>query len=347
MQGSRRSSRTRFAWVAAAALTVFAVWLATAGASNAGIGFFYAIPVGMAAWWWGWRVAAATIAGCLFLYIVGSLIDPVSNPGLTTPLRFAAWVAVAFFVGRARQQRIVLDHSEEELEDIRAALTPSALPDLAGVDAAAAFVPSEKGVSGDFYLLTNGSDGSAVAIVGDVVGHGTEAARLATFVRARFAALAAGTSDPAELLMLTNRALVDKSDTGSDLVSAVCLRYERETSMLTWALAGHPPPLHLPGLQQLEGRGDTFLLGFQDDLTLVNSELRIAAGDGVIAFTDGATDVSRGGNRLGVEGLAGLLAPLIREPAQIVARRIQEEVLEWTDEAVGDDLCLLVLRPRV
>jgi serine phosphatase RsbU (regulator of sigma subunit) len=343
---SRLSSTTRFAWVAAATLTVFAIWLITAGASNTGVGFFYAIPVGMAAWWWGWRIAAATVAGCLFLYIVGILVDPVPNPGLTTALRLVAWSAVAFFVGQVRERQIVLEHSAEELEDIRAALTPAALPELPGVEAAAAFVPSDHGVSGDFYLLTNGSDGSAVAIVGDVVGHGPEAARLATFVRARFAALAAGTSDPAELLMLTNRALVDRRETGSDLVSAVCLRYDGETSLLTWALAGHPPPVQLPHLRQLEGEGETFLLGAQADLVLVNSKAKIDRRDGVIAYTDGATDVIREGERLGFEGLAGLLTPLIREPAHVIARRIQEELLEWTDAAVADDLCVLVMRPR-
>lgn len=43
----------------------------------------------------------------------------------------------------------LLEHSAEELEAIRAALTPADLPDLPEVDAAAAFVPSELGVSDD------------------------------------------------------------------------------------------------------------------------------------------------------------------------------------------------------
>jgi hypothetical protein len=83
---------------------------------------------------------------------------------------------------------IALEHSAEELEAIRAALAPSSLPELAGVDVAAAFVPSEYGVSGAFYLVTNGPDGSTIAVVGDVVGHGPKASRLATFVGAQLAA---------------------------------------------------------------------------------------------------------------------------------------------------------------
>ena len=142
--------------------------------------------------------------GCAVLYLIGSLIQPVPHFGATLAVRLLAFVAVAILASLLREKMTVLEHSVEELEAIRAALTPSALPQLPGIDAAAAFVPSEHGVSGDFYLLTNGPDSSAVAIVGDVVGHGPEAARLATFIRARFAAFAASTSDPAELLTLAN-----------------------------------------------------------------------------------------------------------------------------------------------
>lgn len=88
-----------------------------------------------------------------------------------------------------------------------------------------------------------------MALVGDVAGHGPKAARLATFVRARFAALAASTSDPAELLELTNADLVDRPH--RELASAVCLRFRPEEERLTLPTAGHPPPLRLPELEEL------------------------------------------------------------------------------------------------
>lgn len=143
---------------------------------------------------------------CVALYVLGTAIQPVPNFGFGLALRLAAFVAVAILVTSIRQRLIGLEHSAEELPDIQAALTPSQLLDLPDVDAATAFVPSEHGLSGGFYLLTNGPDDSVVAIVGDVVGHGTEAARLATFIRAQFTAFVASTSDPGELLTLTNTA---------------------------------------------------------------------------------------------------------------------------------------------
>ena len=325
---------------------VFVVWLLTSSDSNPGIGFFYAIPIGFAAWWGGRRPAAIAIAGCVVLYVVGSLIQPVPHFGAALALRLVAFVAVAAFVSLIRERMLVLEHSAEELEAIRAALAPSTLPELPDVEAAAAFVPSELGVSGDFYLVTNGPDGSTVAIVGDVVGHGPAAARLATFVRARFAALAANTSDPAELLMMANGALLDRPSRDRELVSAVCLRFRAGDSRISWAVAGHPHPLRLPGLDELAPQSDTFLLGGKEGLALSNTEASLGDGEGVVIYTDGATDVRKGGSILGLDGLARLLSPLLELPATTMMRRAEEAILEWADSPIRDDLCVVVLRPR-
>jgi len=336
----------RIAWILTAALAVFVAWLATDFGGNAGLAFLYAVPVGLAAWWDGWRAAAPTVAACLLLYAIGASLQPVPDFGAAFAVRLVVLGGVALFVSLLHERLVILEHSAEELEAIRAALAPSTLPELPGVDAAAAFVPSELGVSGDFYLLTNGPDGSTVAIVGDVVGHGPEAAQLATFVRARFAAFAANTSDPAELLTLANGALVDRPGRRRELVSAACLRYLGEVGQLSWAVAGHPPPLRLPGLGELQAPGTTFLLGAKANLVLRNADVSLDAGDGVLIYTDGATDVRQAGSLLGLEGLTRLLAPLTSLPARAVVQQAEEAILDWADGPIRDDLCLLVLKPQ-
>jgi hypothetical protein len=340
---SRVSEPARIAWICAAALIVFVAWLPT-GASS-GIGFFYCVPVGLAAWWGDRRWAATAVLGCTVLFVVGSFVQPVPHFGLALALRFLAFAGVAVLVTLARERLALLEHSAEELEAIRAALAPAALPELPGVDAAAAFVPSEYGVSGDFYLLTNGPDNATVAVVGDVAGHGPKAARLATFVRARFAAYAGSTSDPAELLVLVNEALVERSRRSRELVSAICMRFPGDGSPVSWAVAGHPPPLRLPELVELEPQGTSFPLGTEASLSLRSAQVALEGG-GVLLYTDGATDVRQGRTMLGTEGLCRLLEPLADLPAKTLARRLEEAVLEWAKEPVKDDLCALVLRPR-
>jgi serine phosphatase RsbU (regulator of sigma subunit) len=339
-------SAVRIASVCAAALLVFAAWLAIGGSAHAGVGFFYALPVGLATWWFGWRAGAFAALACVGLYALGAQIDPVGDFGLSLAVRSVAFALVVLAVSVLRERLIVLEHSAEELEAIRAALTPSSLPELPGVDAGAAFVASEYGVSGDFYLLTNGPDDSTVAVVGDVVGHGPKAARLATFIRARFAAFAANTSDPAEILTLANAALVERPGSDEELVSAVCLRFQAQDSRLSYAVAGHPLPVHLPSLVELKPEGATLLLGVSADLPLETAEITLDRSHGVLVYTDGATDVRQAETRLGSDGLSRLLGPLVRLPARVLAKEAHKAVLGWADAPLGDDLCILVLRPK-
>lgn len=337
----------RVAWVCAATAVVLLAWILLEAHGGGGVAFFYAVPVGLATWWFGPRWAVLVAIACIAIYAISLVIEPAPNGVLSVFLRVLAFAVVVILVSLARQRITVLEHSAEELDAIRAALTPSALPHLHGIDAGAAFVPSEYGVSGDFYLLTNGPDNSTIAVVGDVVGHGPRAARLATFVRARFAAFAVNTDDPAEILELANAALIERHGPDEDIVSAVCLRYRPDDSTICWARAGHPPPLRLPGLEELPADGDTMLLGVLENLELESVEVRLdTPDDGVLVYTDGATDVRQDNALLGLDGLAGMLSPLAKLPAPQLASQAQRAVLEWADKPIGDDVCLLVLRPQ-
>lgn len=317
-----------------------------AASPNSGIAFFLCVPIGLAAWWFGPRTGLLVAATCLVLYVIGDLIHPVPDFALALFIRVLFFLAVAAVVAWMRERVRVLEHSAEELEAIRAALTPADLPDVPELDAAAAFVPSELGVSGDFYLLTNGPDGSTVAIVGDVVGHGPAAARLATFIRARCAAFAANTSDPAELLSLVNTALAERTGQEHELVSALCVRLRPGESKVSWARAGHPAPLLLPGLVELPAQGSTFLLGAEEGLQLQNAESSLEGSEGLVVYTDGATDVRRGREMLGLEGLRGVLAPLSGLKARAIVAEVERAILAWADRPIRDDLCVLVLKPE-
>jgi len=350
MYGQRKlpgglSRTARIACVAFAVLAVFVVLIAV-GSSTAGFAFFFCVPIGLAAWWFGPRSALLLALASLVLFAIAHAVHPRAEFALALIVRGVFFLAVAAAVSWIADRVRVLEHSAEELEAIRAALAPADLPDLPDLDAAAVFVPSELGVSGDFYLLTNGPDGSTIAVVGDVVGHGPAAARLATFIRARFAAFAANTSDPAELLTLANAALSDRPGRQHELVSAVCVRLHPGEDEVCWARAGHPPPLRLPGLEELPTDGSTFLLGAGEELELENVAAPLSGSEGLVVFTDGATDVRQGKQMLGLEGLRALLSPLAGLRARVIVSEIERAILAWADRPIRDDLCLVVLKPE-
>lgn len=336
----------RIGCVAASALAVFAGWLAIGSSAEIGFAFLFLVPIALGAWWFGPRGAAATVALCSALYLVDLAIEPRANVAAGFALRFATFVAVAGLVSLLRERVRELTRARNDLDAIQAALAPTELPDLPRIEAGVAFVPSELGVSGDFYLLTNGPDGSAVAILGDVVGHGPRAARAATFLRARLAALAATTSDPAEILTLANQALLGRGVEDVEPVSALCFRLDTGAGVLSWAVAGHPPPIRLPSLQVLEAPPATFLLGIDPDLQLSTTDVHLDPGDGVLAYTDGAVEVRRGADLLGQEGLLAILGPLVKLPPRELVRGAQRGVTEWAAEGIRDDICILALRSR-
>ena len=71
--------------------------------------------------------------------------------------------------------------------------------------------------------------------------------------------------------------------------------------------------MHLPSLDGVRSpRATTFLLGVGADLPLANADVELERSDGVLVYTDGATDVRQGETRLGSDGLSRLLAPLVR-----------------------------------
>lgn len=313
--------------------------------AQVGIAFFYAIPVAIATWWFGWRVGLGFALACIGLYLLGTAIRPVEHFAGALAVRSLVLLAVVPGVAAMRTRVKDLEHSAEELEAIRMALTPPSMPAISGVDVAAAFIPSELGVSGDFYLLTNGPDGSTIAVVGDVVGHGPKAARLATFIRARLATYAANNGDPAEILEMANASLLERPGRHEELVSAVCLRFRAQSKSLSWAVAGHPPPLELPGLASMKAPGQTLLLGVDPGLSLTTAEARLEPDTGVLLYTDGATDLRlSGGSMLGLEGLRALLAPVAELPAEGVVGKLEETLLDRADGTIRDDICVLVLR---
>jgi serine phosphatase RsbU (regulator of sigma subunit) len=240
-----------------------------------------------------------------------------------------------------------LETAEHELEDLRAirdALTPPELPQRPGLELAAAFLPAAEQVSGDFYLVAEGPQDSTVLVVGDVVGHGLQAARRAAFVRTAFAATAPFSDDPCRLLSWANTALIERAGIGSEFVTAACVTYLPNEQLLRWAYAGH-----LPGLWIDDGRGliapsQGIPLGVRTASICVEGSRRSTAGAGVLLYTDGLTEARRDDKLFGLDGVRAALGGLNRpSPTEAVAI-LRARVADFAYGALTDDLCLLAAR---
>ena len=139
-------------------------------------------------------------------------------------------------------------------------------------------------------------------VVGDVVGHGLQAARRAAFVRTTFAATAPFSDDPARLLSWANSALVERAGAGDEFVTAACVTYLPSEQRLRWAYAGHPPALWLDDGVELAAPGGGIPLGVRADPGCVEGSRQGVAGRGVLLYTDGLTEARRDGDLFGRGG---------------------------------------------
>lgn len=195
-------------------------------------------------------------------------------------------------------------------ETLQRSLLPSALPAMAGIEAAARYVPATSGVTvgGDWYDSFTLEDGSIGIAVGDVVGHGVVAAATMGRLRDVLRAYATDGLGPAETLARLNRmSCREGEDVFATLVYGVV---SPSRDCLRMASAGHPPPL-LRGpdgtVTRLEG-GRSLPIGASADAVYQEAAVAIEAGSLLLFYTDGLVERRSESIDTGIDRLAAHIA---------------------------------------
>jgi len=241
-----------------------------------------------------------------------------------------------------RDRLATVDVELDDLRAVRDALTPPELPSRPGLDLAASFRPAEQ-VSGDFYLVAEGPRDVSVLVVGDVVGKGLTAARRAAFIRTVFATTVPFSDDPAQLLGWANVALMERAADERDFVTVACAAFSPRERVVRWAYAGHPGMLWLDSGEELEG-GRAIPLGLAAGVAFTTATGDFTPSTGVLLYTDGLTEARHDGEQFGPTRLTDTVQTLKgQSPSQIVAA-LTEEVEQFSDHRLPDDLCVLAAR---
>ncbi|MYS21462.1 SpoIIE family protein phosphatase, partial [Streptomyces sp. SID4948] len=232
-------------------------------------------------------------------------------------------------------------------------LLPHRLDAGSTLEVAWQYVPADlaDGVGGDWYDVIPLSGARTALVVGDVVGHGINAAASMGRLRTAVRTLADLDLPPDELLACLDRTVMhlDEEDTGSSALpvamGATCLYavYDPITRRLTVARAGHPPPVitdpvagaSLPYVPA----GAPLGLGL---LLFESAEFELAEGCTIALYSDGLVETRDHDIDFGIERLAASLAPADASLEDLCASAFGT----IPTSAVADDATLLLARPR-
>ena len=234
---------------------------------------------------------------------------------------------------------------QEIARELQAGLLAGTFPQAQGLDIDVAYRPAVRGlqVGGDWYDAFWLEEGRAVAlVVGDVVGHGIGAATAMGQLRSAVRALAADAGGPAEVMERLDR-YSRRHQVGS-YCTLVYAQLKLETGQLTYACAGHPPPLLLPA------SGDPLLLwdGRSPPIDAAatlqarpEASRTLDAGSTLALYSDGL--IERRGESLD-DGILRLLTHADRHRHLELPELIRAIVHDLSDTSHLDDVCLLAAR---
>jgi GAF domain-containing protein/anti-sigma regulatory factor (Ser/Thr protein kinase) len=250
----------------------------------------------------------------------------------------------------AHQAGVALERARAYEVEHEAAMTlqrnlmPEGVARTATVDADGRYLPATRGVhvGGDWYDLLDRPDGTVAFAVGDIAGHGLQAAAAMGQVRSAWRALALSTTEPSAILASLER--FANGVEGAFFSTILTMLLDPDTNELRYATAGHPPALVIEpdgATRFLEG-GRSVPLGLPFDLPRAQAHERVSPGSILVLYTDGLVERRDESLDRGLERLAETAARAAGESLE----DLSDALLDLVADERHDDVALLVIGSR-
>jgi serine phosphatase RsbU (regulator of sigma subunit) len=293
--------------------------------------------------WTGAVVPIATPAEVLASLTILSLRpgSPVTEETIEQARAIAGQAALAIDNARLYQQQ------KEFSDTMQRSLLPRSHPELPGLEIGDAYESSARvEVGGDVYDFVELPDGRLAVVLGDVTGHGIEAAADMAMAKFVFRSLAREHPDPGEFLRSANDVVVGEIAPGK-FITMVYLVIDAAADEVAGAGAGHPPPRLIRADGSIEGvevRG--LVLGIEAAQEYEEVRLPLEPGDAVVLYTDGVLEARREGELYGLERLDALLARNRELPPDQLAQTVLDDCRAFAQGELADDCAVVVVKRR-
>jgi serine phosphatase RsbU (regulator of sigma subunit)/anti-sigma regulatory factor (Ser/Thr protein kinase) len=260
--------------------------------------------------------------------------------------RIDVFADISIAVRRALEIERLYEEARAAAESYRGGLLPEGIPTLPRFNLVTHYIPAAGGreVCGDFYDFVPHQDGRLGLVIGDVCGVGPRAANDSALARHSLRYLASEEVDPGTLLARVSEQI--RAQIGSERFVRLAFGWlEPERGILTYATAGHVPPI----LYRAESKGVEWLdagglpLGAVAGARYETSAVELAPGDMLVFYTDGITEASRRGRPFGQRKLTDLVKRYgVGTPGEFI-QAVRRAVGAWVSGGeLRDDVALLV-----
>ncbi len=263
---------------------------------------------------------------------------PVAGETLETAASIAGQAALALDNARLYQQQ------KEFADSMQRALMPRRRPRAQGLDVGAVYASSARvDVGGDVYDFLELGDGRLAVVLGDVTGHGVDAAADMAMAKFVFRSLAREHPEPGDFLAAANEIVLEETSEGK-FITMLYLTADGRKGELVCASAGHPAPrIVRSGGSAAPLRVRGLALGIAEEQSYAAERLQLEHGDAAVLYTDGLLEARRDGELYGEARLDAALIANAGLPAEQLAKALVEDCRAFAGE-LADDCAVVVVK---
>jgi serine phosphatase RsbU (regulator of sigma subunit) len=269
-------------------------------------------------------------------------LDPARRLGagdIELALSVAGQAALAIENARLYQQQ------KRFADTMQRSLLPRAYPEIEGLDLADVYESSARlDVGGDVYDFLTLDDGRLAVALGDVTGHGIDAAADMAMAKFVFRSLAREHPEPGDFLAAANAVVIGEVPLGK-FITMLYTTVDPAAGEVACACAGHPWPRVVTAegeVRTLQANG--LALGIEPAQTYAEVREELPPQAALVLYTDGVIEARRGGELYGDDRLDALLASNASLPAAELARAVVDDCRAFTGGDLTDDCAVVVIR---
>lgn len=249
---------------------------------------------------------------------------------------------VSVMLARAIHRASLFDRERKITQELQRSLLPEELPRRDGYKIAARYLAADAGleVGGDWFDVFELRRGGLALALGDIVGHGLQAAGAAGQLRSACRALADVSSGPINLVHRLDEFCVHAS--GTQFATLLYGELDEATGQLEFCRAGHVPPVMVDrnGTATMIEEDGSWVIGLNVTIERGLGQLTIAPGSRLLFFTDGL--IERRGENIDI-GYQRLIDAIQTHRSLDCDDFADALIDELTAEVNSDDRCLLVI----